>query len=220
MTESEFRKLLKSFFVPVPGMNRLGGDFGFSQDPTEIIIKSVTGKTKTIVARLHMKHVTYDMQCQAFDAMDDIYCLPNTISGGTDLGNAGSAIMHDLCGLPQYSHKDYENRLKGFQFESTTENIDEHGEKMLDAKNNEPVKITLKELATDHMTRRVQRLTVVYPPDMDVITFYTGHTCRPGKHRIYSKSNDHIIDADRAETLADLLGFEREDEFASGSRLR
>ena len=216
MTESEFRKLIRSFFVKVPGLNRLGGDFGFSQDPTEILIKNVIGKTKTIVARLHMKHVTYDMQCQAFDAMDDIYCLPNTISGGTDLGNAGSAVMHDLCGLPQYAHKDYGNRLKGFQFEGTTENLDEDGEKILDAKNGQPVKITLKELATDHQTRRVQRQTIVYPPDKDMITFYPGHTCHAGKHRIYDKSNDHIIDADRAEELADLLGVEMDSPFASG----
>lgn len=220
MTESEFQKLLKSFFVQIPGLNRIGGDFGFSQDPTELVVKSIVGKTKTIVARLQMKHVTYDMQCQAFDALDDIYCLPNTISGGTDLGNAGSAVMHDLCGLPQYSHKDYGDRIKGFQFEGTTENLDEDGEKILDAKNNEPVKITLKELSTDHMTRRVQRMTSVYPPDPDIITFYTGHTSKAGKHRIYSKTNDHIIDADRAETLADILGVEVEDEFASGSRLR
>ena len=201
-------------------MNRLGGDFGFSQDPTEIVIKHIVGKEKIIVARLHMKHVTYDMQCQAFDALDDIYCLPNTISGGTDLGNAGSAVMHDLCGLPQYSHKDYEGRLKGFQFEGTTENKDEEGEPMLDAKNNQPVKITLKEFATDHMTRAVQRQTIVYPPDPDIITFYTGHTSRPGKHRIYDKKNDHIIDADRAEELADKLGVEMDEPFACRSNVR
>jgi hypothetical protein len=204
MIESEFRKLIKSFFVSVPGMNRLGGDFGFSQDPTEILVKHIVGKEKIRIARLHMKHVTYDIQDQAFDALDDIYCKRDTISGGTDLGNAGSAVMHDLCGLPQYRHKDYENRLKGFQFEGTTENRDEEGNLMLDAKNGAPVKITLKEFATDHMTRAVQRQTAVYPPDPDIITFYTGHTSRPGKHRIYDKKNDHIIDAERF--AAEILG--------------
>ncbi len=220
MIESEFRLFLKSFFTKVPGLNRIGGDFGYSQDPTELVVKNIVGKTKTIVARLQMKHVTYDIQDQAFDALDDIYCMRDTISGGTDLGNAGSAVMHDLCGLPQYRHKDYENRLKGFQFEGTTENLDEEGEKILDAKNNEPVKITLKELATDHMSRRVQRLTVVYPPDTDIVTYYTGHTVRAGKHRIYDKKNDHIIDADRAEELADLLGIEVEDDFSVGGNVR
>ncbi|MDH4164472.1 MAG: hypothetical protein OEW15_17560 [Nitrospirota bacterium] len=221
MTDSEFRKLIKGFFVTVPGLNRCGGDFGFSQDPTEILIKNILGDKKRVIARLQLKQVTYDQQCQAIDALDDLYCTRNTISHGTDLGNAGSAVLHDLNGLPQYRHKEYDDRLRGFQFESTTDNIDEHGEPILDSKDDKPSKITLKELATDHMTRRVQRMTIEYPPDPDIVTSYTGHTCVYGsKHRIYSKNNDHIIDADRAETLAEILGFEREDEFACGSRLR
>jgi hypothetical protein len=220
MTESEFRNLIKGFFVKVPGLNRMGGDFGYSQDPTELLVKHIVGKEKIRIARLHMKHVTYDIQDQAFDALDDIYCLRDTISGGTDLGNAGSAVMHDLCGLPQYRHKDYENRLKGFQFEGTTENRDEEGTPMVDAKNDKPVKITMKEFATDHLTRGIQRHTEVFPPDPDMITFYTGHTCTAGKHRIYDKKNDHIIDADRAEELADKLGVEMDEPFACGSKLR
>ncbi len=220
MTESEFRKLLKSFFLPVPGLKRGGGDFGYTQDPTEIVVRLVLGKTKRIIARLQLKHVTYDQQCQALDAMDDLYGPREEISWGTDLGNAGSAVAHDLCGLPQYRHKRYEDRLKGFQFESTTDNMDEDGEPIIDAKDGKPVKITLKELATDHMTRRIQRQLTEYPPDPEVIAWYTGHTCTMGKHRIYSKSNDHIIDADRAETLAELLGAEREEAFACRSNIR
>ncbi len=219
MTESEFRKLIKSFFIPVSGYNRGGIDFGYAQDPTEIIIRSI-GKTKRRVARLHLRHVTYDMQCQAIDALDDIYCMKNTISWGCDLGAAGIAAYGDLQGLPQYAHKNYDDRFRGFQFESTTNNLDENGEVIIDAKDGKPVKITLKELATDHMTRRIQRQTLEFPPDPDSIAAFTGHTCTQGKHRIYSKDNDHEIDAERAETLAEILGLEREDEFACGSRLR
>jgi hypothetical protein len=220
MTDSSFRKLIKSFFVPVQGLKRGGGDFGFSQDPTEIVVRLVLGRTKRTIARLQLKHVTYDQQCQALDALDDLYGPVEQISWGTDLGNAGSAVAHDLFGLPQYRHKRYEDRLKGFQFESTTDNMDENGEPIMDARDGKPVKITLKELATDHLTRRIQRQLTEYPPDPELISWYTGHTCTQGKHRIYSKSNDHLIDADRAETLAELLGAELTEPFACRSNIR
>ena len=45
-----------------------------------------------MVARLYMKHVTYDQQCQAVDAMDDVYGPMEALTWGTDFGNAGSAV--------------------------------------------------------------------------------------------------------------------------------
>lgn len=221
MTDSEFRKVIKSFFSSVPGLKRGGADFGFAGDPTEIIIKNIIGVRKRQVARLNLKHVTYDQQCQAIDALDDIFGPMETITWGTDFGNAGSAVAHDLQGLPQYAHKNYDDRLKGFQFEGTTDNIDIDGDPILDSKDGKPVKITLKELATDHMTKRIQRLEAEYPPDPDIAFAYPNHTVSSGgKHRIYKKKDDHLIDADRAETLAEILGVESEDGFACGSNLR
>ncbi len=218
ISESEFRKLIKSFFVAVHGLKRGGADFGFSGDPTEVLIKNIIGKRKRWVARLKLNHVTYDQQCQALDAMDDIYGPQETITWGTDFGNAGSAVAHDLQGLPQYEHKNYDDRLKGFMFEATTDNIDEEGEPIIDARDGKPVKITLKELATDHMTKKIQRLDAELPPDPDVLFVYPNHTVSSGgKHRIYKKKDDHLIDADRAETLAEVLGVEAGDDvFASG----
>lgn len=219
--ESEFRKLIKNYFVTVPGLTRGGGDFGFSGDPTELIVKSVIGKRKRTVARLQLKHVKYDQQCQALDALDDVYGPQDSMSWGTDFGNAGSAVAHDLQGLPQYRHKNYDDRLRGFQFASTTDNIDEEGNAVIDSKDGRPVKITLKELATDHMTKRIQRLDAEYPPDPDLLTFYPNHTVTfGGKYRIYKKEDDHLIDADRAETLAELLGCAVEDYFAVGRNMR
>ena len=153
----------------------------------------------------------------SFGPPSSLFGPMENMSWGTDFGNAGSAVAHDLYGLPQYQHKSYVDRLKGFQFESTTDNIDEDGNPIIDAKDGKPVKITLKELATDHMTRRIQRQTLEFPPDPDSISTFTGHTCTQGKHRIYDKSNDHEIDAERAETLAEILGVDAGfDGFAGG----
>lgn len=215
MSESEFTRLIKHFFVSVPGLKRGGGDFGYAGDPTEIIVKNIIGTKERVVARLQMKHVTYDQQCQALNALDDLYGPTESISWGTDFGNAGSAVAHMLQGLPQYDHKNYDDRLKGFNFESTSDNVDEECEPIIDAKTGDPSKITLKELATDHIVRRMQRQETEYPPDPDYMLYYPNHTCsNKGKHRIYKKIDDHLIDAERVEKLAKIFSDSaREDIF-------
>lgn len=213
--DSPFRRLIRSFFIAAPGAKRGGGDFGFSADPTEIYIKNIIGKRERLVARLQLKQVTYDQQCQALDALDDLYGPAEALSWGTDFGNAGSAVAHDLQGLPQYAEKAYDDRLKGFMFQSTTDNINDDGEPITDAKTGKPAKITLKELATDLLVKKMQRQQLEYPPDQDIILAYTNHTCRIGeRQRIYNKDNDHLIDADRAQALCGVLGNTVEDLFA------
>jgi hypothetical protein len=215
--ETEFRRLIKSFFVAVPGLKIGGADFGFSADPTEIIVRLVIGHQERVVARLQLKHVTYDQQCQALDAMDDVYGASDTL-WGTDFGNAGSAVTHILQGEPRYEHKDYAGRLQGFMFEGVTDNVNAEGEPLIDAKTGKPARITMKELATDIMTTKMQRQRMELPPDPDITTHMTGHTCRAsGKHRIYDKSNDHFIDACRVSELARILGAVVEDSFACGN---
>lgn len=212
--DNDFKRLIRSFFQAVPGAKRIGGDLGFSQDPTEIYVKNIIGKRERLVARLQIKQVTYDMQCQAVDALDDLYGEDSTLIG-TDFGNAGSAVAHDLQGLEIYAHKNYDDRLRGFMFQSTTNNVNDEGEEITDAKTGKPAKITLKELATDLMSKKVQRQQMEYPPDQDIIMAYTNHTCRQGeRQRIYNKENDHLIDADRLQELAGVLGENVEDLFA------
>lgn len=208
--DSPFRQLIRSFFAAVPGMTRGGGDFGFSPDPTELTVWNVIGRRRRLVARLQLKQVTYDQQCEGLDALDDVY---GCTTWGTDFGNAGSAVAHVLQG-EQYEHKGYEHRLRGFMFQSTTENVDEDGEPLVDAKTGKPSKITMKELATDLISRKVQRQELEIPPDQDLIMAYTNHTCRIGeRQRIYNKENDHLIDSGRVAELAAVLGVEVEDIF-------
>jgi len=212
--ESEFRRLIRSFFVYVEGRKVGGADLGYMGDPTEIIIKSIYGKRERTIARLQLKHVTYDQQCQAIDALDDLYD-PEDISWGTDFGNAGSAVAHDLYGLPQYADKNYEDRLRGFMFGSTTDDIDENGEPLIDAKTEKPIKVTFKELATDFLVKKMQHQELEYAPDPDFIFFYPNHTSRHGeRHRIFKERDDHLIDADRLQKLAQIMAMEGEDIFA------
>jgi hypothetical protein len=213
--ESTFTRLIKRFFVSVPGAKRGGADFGFSGDPTEITVKNIIGKKDRLVARLQLKHVTYDQQCQALNALDDIYGPMDSIQWGTDFGNAGSAVAHDLQGLDIYNEKAFDHRLKGFMFESTTDNVNEDGDPLIDAKSGKPSRITLKELATDLLVKKMQKMELEYPPDPDIILYYTNHTVRTGqRHRIFKKDDDHLIDADRTQMLTKVLGEVVEDIFA------
>lgn len=215
--ESDFRRLIKSFFVTAHGLKIGGGDFGFSPDPTELLVSNVIGKKDREVARIQLRSVTYDQQCQALDALDDVYGPMESISWGTDFGNAGSAVTHDLQGLPQYAHKNYEDRLKGFSFESTTDNIDEDGEAIIDAKSGKPAKITMKELATDILTKKIQRLEIEFSADPDIAFFYPNHTVRKGKHRIYKNTDDHHIDSKRCQILGRLFNNVVEDIFVGSN---
>jgi len=187
----------------------------FQEIPTEIIVKNIIGKKERMVARLQLRHVTYDQQCQALNALDDVYGPKESMFWGTDFGNAGSAVAHDLQGLEIYQHKDFDDRLRGFMFEASTENVDEDGNEVIDAKTGKPAKITLKELATDIIVKKMQKLELEYPPDPDIVLFYTNHTVRYGqRHRIFKKEDDHLIDADRTQILAKLLAEIVEDLFA------
>lgn len=217
--DSQFKRMIREFFIPVPGLKIGGGDFGFSPDPTELTAWNIIGKRDRLVSRLQLKQVTYDQQCQALDAMDDLYGGGDkAMNWGTDFGNAGSAVAHDLQGLQIYEHKSYEDRLRGFMFQSTNDNIDENGEPLTEAKTGKPAKITLKELATDLIVKQMQRQLLELPPDPDIISDYTNHTCRIGeRQRIYKKEKDHLIDSHRTAKLAAVLGAPVADLFAIGS---
>lgn len=213
--ETELTRLIKHFFESVPGAKRGGADLGYSGDPSELYIKNIIGKKERLVARLQLRHVTYDQQCQALNALDDVYGPKASLIWGTDFGNAGSAVAHDLQGLEIYRDKDFDDRLRGFMFESTTDNVDEDGDTIMDAKTGKPARITLKELATDLLTKKMQRQELEYPPDPDVVLYYTNHTVRIGqRHRIFKKEDDHMIDADRTQILARIMAEAVEDIFA------
>jgi len=205
--DSDFKRMIRGFFVATPGLLFGGADLGFSSDPTEIRVKLILGRQERLVARLRLQSVTYDQQCQAIDALDDLYDGGRLeMRWGTDFGNAGSAVAHDLQGLAIYRHKAYDQRLYGYMFGATADNVDEDGEEIIDAKTGKPARITLKELATDLMVKKMQRRELEYPPDPDILIEYPNHTVRQGQgRRIYKGEDDHQIDADRVAILCRVL---------------
>ena len=202
-SQFDLRAEIMSFFDALPGLHFGGADLGFSQDPTEIYIKRVHGSTHRLVARVQLKGVTYDQQAEAVNALDDLFAGEKERMGwGLDFGNAGSAVVHTLQGSTLYRNKSFEDRLTGFQFGASYDAVREDGEVILDKKTGKPVRLSAKELSTDLLTTKMQRLELQYPYDPDIMLMYPNHTYRMGQsRRIYKGTDDHVIDADRALTL-------------------
>ena len=55
----------------------------------------------------------------------------------------------------------------------------------------------VRDLGVTTLVHRVQKGTMVYPRDLEIINSFTGYTSRvtPGGVTIYSKTDDHIVDA-------------------------
>ncbi|MFQ5736893.1 MAG: hypothetical protein ACE5GY_08540 [Thermodesulfobacteriota bacterium] len=200
-------------FSPVQGLIYMGADLGFSNDPTEIIVRLVLGKVWRTIARLQLKGITYDLQADAIDILDGIYG-PKGI--GLDFGNAGSAVCHILQKPESYAERHYAERVTGFQFAEGYDDMDESGRVIIDKKTDKPRRLNAKELATNIMTRKMQCQEWELPFDNDYLNQFPSHTYREGpKHRVFSKGNDHIIDAERVCTLKMVVPDQVADDFFS-----
>ncbi len=210
---------LKTFFSSFHGLLYMGCDLGFSNDPTEMVVRLVYGKVWRTVARLQLKGVSYDLQANAIDAMDDVFS-PKAI--GVDFGNAGSAVVHILQNPDHYEGKNYTERVRGWQFAEAVDDMDEDGEVIIDKKTDKPRRKAVKQLATEILVRKMQRCEWEVPFDRDYLDQFPSHTYRVGsRHLIYSKGNDHIIDAERVATLAQVIPFATApDLFSSGINIR
>jgi len=218
-TDFDLSALIKGFFSPVYGLLYLGGDLGYSNDPTELVLRLVIGRVWRTVARLQLKGVSYDLQANAIDALDDVFS-PSAL--GVDFGNAGSAVVHILQSPENYEGKNYRERVRGWQFAETVDDMDEEGEVIIDKKTDKPRRKSVKQLSTEILVRKMQRCEWEVPFDRDYLDQFPSHTYREGsRHIIYSKGNDHIIDAERVATMAQVIPFETApDLFSSGVNIR
>lgn len=184
---------------PQSGVFYMGGDLGYTNDPTELVVfREDRGgdrrdrKLLTLVLRVHMEHVAYPHIAQTI-ALLDHYFTPVRI--GIDSGGNGTAVVHDLLTLDKYKPLQLEGRLEGYHFGGMT---------TLDIPNGQPIRKRTKELMTSLINGAFNRRQLILPDDdsgiEDEFTTHT-YTLRDDKV-IYSKGNDHIIDAIRCAMLA------------------
>ncbi|HZP86555.1 MAG TPA: hypothetical protein VFB54_07020 [Burkholderiales bacterium] len=201
-----------------------GADLGESNDPTEIILCEEIGNRLRDVMRIQARGLPYPTQSEL------IFCLHELFGGlphwGVDLGAAGTAVVKDLQMLEHYAEGNFDEKMSGFQFSNSVECIDETGNAVRDTRdeNGEGIlRAPAKHWATQCMTQRFQDVGYAMAYDGEVLNHMTNHTAREGaKWPIYSKKDDHTIDARRVQMLRKLYDEDASqvDVFSSGVSFR
>ncbi len=181
--------------TPRSGLFWIGGDLGYTNDPTELIVfqEAEIGERSLLkmILRLHLEHVAYPHIAQII-ALLERYYTPAGI--GVDNGGNGLSVVQELFTLDKYKGLELEGRLKGYDFGGMTR---------LAVRDGKEVKKRTKELMTSLINGAMQRKQFIFPAeDLEVEDQFTTHTytLRDGKI-IYSKGNDHIVDAVRCAML-------------------
>ena len=182
--------------MPQAGVFWIGGDLGYTNDPTELVVfhESEVGERRvlTLVLRVHMEHVAYPLIAQTIALLERFF-TPSGI--GVDNGGNGLAVVQELLALDKYKPLQLEGRLHGYDFGGMT---------TLAVRDGREVKKRTKELMTSLINGALQRRQLVLPAeDAEIEDQFTTHTYTlQNGNVVYSKGNDHIVDAVRCAMLA------------------
>jgi hypothetical protein len=192
-TEEESHDRLEMLLnlVPQTGVFWIGGDLGYTNDPTEIVVfqelELGDRRVLKLILRVHMEHVAYPHIAQSIALLDRYY----TATGiGVDNGGNGLAVVQELLTLDKYKDLQLEGRLRGYDFGGMT---------TLAVRDGKEMRKRTKEFMTSLINGALQRRQVVFPAeDLELEDQFTTHTYTLHDGRVvYSKGNDHIIDAVR-----------------------
>ncbi len=182
--------------MPQTGVFWIGGDLGYTNDPTEIVVfqeMQIRGRPVTVlVLRLHLEHVSYPHIAQGISLLERYY-VPAGI--GVDNGGNGLAVVQELLTLDKYKSLQFEGRLKGYDFGGTTTLTTDDGREF---------RKRTKEHMTTLINGALQKKQLMFPAsDSEIEDQFTTQTYTLANGNvIYSKGNDHIIDAVRCAMLA------------------
>lgn len=207
------------------GVYWAGADLGETNDPTEIIISEELGTQWRDRLRISARGLPYFLQREL------IYCVQEHFGflphWGVDLGSAGTVVVKDLQTLDDYADAHFDECMTGFQFSNAVDCVDERGD-VLTARADEdgeeaPIRAPAKHWATQCISQRLQSLGYALAYDTEVLNRMTNHTARAGtRWPIYSKKDDHEIDARRMQMLRKLFdeGANYPDIFSVGAHQR
>jgi hypothetical protein len=176
--------------VVEPGLYFAGGDLGKQRDPSEMTVIRKKDGVYTMVLRLSMKGVPYDLQADLMEALRQIYDLA---SFGYDKGNAGTAVEGDI----NRRHKDLAEIASAQLFTDIIPDLDEEGEVIVDEESGEERKSPLRDVGVRVIQGLMKNRTYRVPADPEVDKSFTTYTAKEGtrKNLIYSKAFDHIVDS-------------------------
>jgi hypothetical protein len=181
---------------PHDGTFWIGGDLGYTNDPTEIVVfheENADGRSRArLVLRIHMEHVAYPHIAEVLALLERYY---SPLGIGVDKGGNGLAVIQELTTLDKYRELNLEPKLHGFDF---------GGAVTIALKDGRPLKKRTKEYMTTLINRGLQKRELLLPEeDLEIEDQFTTHTYILANGKvIYSKCNDHIVDAVRCAMLA------------------
>ena len=182
--------------MPQTGVFWIGGDLGYTNDPTEVVVfredEFGDRRVMTLVLRIHMEHVSYPHISQVISLLE---CYFTPVGIGIDNGGNGLAVVQELLTLDKYKQLQLQGRLRGYDFGGMT---------TLDVRDDRQVKKRTKEFMTTLINGALIRRQLTLPADdSEVEDQFTTHTYTLSNGNIiYSKGNDHIVDAVRCAMLA------------------
>ena len=180
---------------PQDGTFWVGGDLGYTNDPTEIVVfqevEEEGRRRAKLVLRIHMEHVAYPHIAVVIGLLER-YFAPMGI--GVDRGGNGLAVVQELTTLDKFRHLNLEAKLHGYDFGGMVTIAEKEGL---------PLKKRAKEYMTSLINRALQRGELRLPKnDLELVDEFTTHTYTlVNGNIIYSKGNDHIVDAIRCAML-------------------
>lgn len=201
-----------------------GADLGEMNDPTELIVSEQRGRKLVDALRVSATGLPYHAQRELLFCVSELFA--HGIRWGVDLGAAGSSVVKDLQTLDAYDEAHFDECLSGFQFAGVVDCIGEDGEALTqqDKEGQDViVRAPAKHWATQCISARLQQVGYALAYDTEALNWMANHTAREGaKFPIYSKRDDHAIDARRQQMLRILFDEAGADfdVFASGTYQR
>ena len=112
--ETRLRLELIMGLVPEEGQFWVGGDLGYTNDPSGLTIWCEDEEgVMCLVVRFHVEHVSYPVLAEMI-ALVDHYYNPEGI--GIDNGGNGLSVVQDLTTLDKFNGHDFETKVMGFDF--------------------------------------------------------------------------------------------------------
>lgn len=175
--------------VAEDGEYYLGCDLGYSRDPSEFVVYKYDLPYFINVLRVHLENVNYAKQEKIILSLDKVYKFKKI---GIDSGGSGQAVAHHLI----HQANELQTRLCLVEFNGTVDTV-----KTTDGKT---TRRRIKEWTTEMLQRMMSSRSILFPRSLDRENQYANHTYYVNAQGlcVYSKGNDHIIDADRCAVFA------------------
>ena len=193
--EREVRERLESLLLLSGGQGTywLGGDLGYTNDPTELLLfEEDQNEVLSLVLRVHAEHVPYPVVSDMIALIDRVY---NPQGIGLDRGGNGGSVEQELLRLDKYANNFFAGRLVGYDFGgSVSLGADEYGQAI-----KKPVKEQMTTAINKVLNEGKLRLPKDDPEFEDQLC---GQTYMVSNGRIiYSKGSDHLVDSMRTALL-------------------